>query len=182
MAARQVVARLQGVLAPTIESLRRVSPLADADVTSVRDFHADELPTPNIDLLRDISFIPQPWWARIAPPLAGRATERGVWRRAGYEIRDVVRFHDRQVQSWLKTNVAPIVELYEAAGRGLSRADQAAWSRIHGGRHRRSRRRSGIGGRPERARREETDTVVSSRRPGMVQATYAHGLMCRCDG
>ena len=39
MAAYNVVAGLQDGLSTTIESLRRVSRLADADVTSVRDFH-----------------------------------------------------------------------------------------------------------------------------------------------
>ena len=62
----QVVARLQDVLATTIESLRRVSPLADADVTSVRDFHAGGLPTPNVDLLEGQFVHSRMWWAGIA--------------------------------------------------------------------------------------------------------------------
>ena len=61
MAAYNVVGGLQDGLSTTIESLRRVSPLADADVTSVRDFHAGGLPTPNLDLLRDRSCVTKPW-------------------------------------------------------------------------------------------------------------------------
>jgi hypothetical protein len=169
MAARQVIARLQDDLATTIESLRRVSPLADADVTSVRDFRAGGLATPNIDLLRDNSFIPQPWWARIAPPFAVRSTERAVRQRAGYEIRDVVRFHDRQVQSWLKTNVARIVELYEAQATAFREqirrlgAESTDGGTAEGGAELEADLRE--------LRREESNTVVSSERPGMVQAT-----------
>jgi GTP-binding protein EngB required for normal cell division len=113
IAAQEVVARLQDVLATTIESLRRVSLLADADVTAVRDFHAGGLPTPNLGMLRDKSFVKKPSWARIIPPLAALSTERWVRRGFGSEIHEAVRFHDRQVQSWLRTNVARMVELYE---------------------------------------------------------------------
>jgi GTP-binding protein EngB required for normal cell division len=168
LAAREVVAKLQGVLATTIESLRRVSPLADADVTSVRDFHAGGLPTPNIDLLRDNSFTPRLWWSGIAPPLAALSIERSVRLRFGSEIREIVRFHDRQLQSWVKTNVARVVELYEA---------QASAFREQ---IRRLRAESVDGGTVEAQaeleddlrglRQDETNGVIGPKRPGMVAA------------
>jgi hypothetical protein len=168
-AARQVVGKLQDVSATTIESLRRFSPLADADVASVRDFHAGGLPTPNIDRLRAISFIPQPWWARIAPPLAARSTEHAVRRRAGYELRDVVRFHDRQIQSWLKTDVVGIVELYDAQAtvfreqiRRLG-AESTDAGKAEGGAELESDLRE--------LRREETNAALFSERPGIARAT-----------
>jgi hypothetical protein len=71
-----VVAGLHDGLSTTIESLRRVSPLADADVTSVRDFHAGGLPTPSLDLLRDKSCVTTPSWAGIVPSLAVWSIER----------------------------------------------------------------------------------------------------------
>jgi hypothetical protein len=114
MAAHEVVAGLRDVVATTIESLRRVSPLADADVKSVRDFHAEGLPAPNIDLLRDKPIGRQPWWAGIVPPLAARLIDRSDHRKFGSEIREAVRFHDRQVRSWLSANIARLVELYES--------------------------------------------------------------------
>jgi GTP-binding protein EngB required for normal cell division len=113
MAAHEVVARLQDVLATTIESLRRLSPLADADVTAVRDFRASGLPTPNLGLLPDKLFVTKPWWAGIIPALAALSTERWVQQRFGSKFHEAVRFHDRQVQSWLRTNVARMVERYE---------------------------------------------------------------------
>jgi GTP-binding protein EngB required for normal cell division len=168
LAAREVVAKLQGVLATTIESLRRVSPLADADVTSVRDFHAGGLPTPNIDLLRDNSFTARLWWSGIAPPLAALSIERSVRLRFGSEIREIVRFHDRQLQSWVKTNVARVVELYEA---------QASAFREQ---IRRLRAESVDGGTVEAQaeleddltglRQDETNGVIGPKRPGMVAA------------
>ena len=113
MAAYNVVASLQDVLSTTIESLRRASKLADADATSVRDFRAGGLPTPNLDLLRDNSFVTNPWWAGIVPSLAVWSIERWVRRGFESEIGEVVQFYDRQVQLWLKTNVCRLVELYE---------------------------------------------------------------------
>jgi GTP-binding protein EngB required for normal cell division len=114
MAAYNEVARLQNGLSTTIESLRRVSPLADADVTSVRGFQSGGLPTPNLDPLRNKSLVTKPWWARIVPSLAVWSIERWVRRGFESEIGEVVQFYDRQVQRWLKTNVARMVELYEA--------------------------------------------------------------------
>jgi hypothetical protein len=114
MAAYNVVAGLQNGLSTTIESLRRVSPLADADVTSVRDFQSGGLPTPNLDPLRNKSLVTKPWWAGIVPSLAVWSIERWVRRGFESEIGEVVQFYDRQVQRWLKTNVARMVELYEA--------------------------------------------------------------------
>jgi hypothetical protein len=113
MAAYKVVAGLQHELSTTIESLRRVSRLADADVTSVRDFHSGGLPTPNLDLLQDESFIAKPWWAGIVPSLAAGLIERRVRRGFESEIGEVVQFYDRQVQLWLKTNCVRLVDLYE---------------------------------------------------------------------
>jgi len=169
LAAHEVVARLQGVLATTIESLRRVSPLADADVTSVRDFHAGGLPTPNVDLLKDNSFTPRLWWAGIAPPLAALSIERSVRLRFGSEIREVVRFHDRQLQSWLKTNVPLMVELYEAQAAAFREQIRrlAAESADDGA----------VGAQAEletdlrQLRRDETNARVSSEQAGIIQKT-----------
>jgi hypothetical protein len=59
------------------------------------------------------SFIRQPWWAQMAPSLATVSTERWLRRSFGSEIEEAVRFYDRQIESWLKSNVAQIVDLYE---------------------------------------------------------------------
>ncbi len=169
MAAHEIVARLQGVLATTIESLRRVSPLADADVTSVRDFHAGGLPAPNLDLLEHKSFVPRPWWAGLAPPLAARSIERWVRRRFGFDIGEAVRFHDRRLQSWLKTNVARLVELYEAQASAFREQIRRLAAEPTDGR--------AVGGQGEleadlrELRTDDTNADASSEQPGRVQAT-----------
>jgi hypothetical protein len=137
MAAYDVVAGLQDGLSTTIQSLRRVSQLADADVTSVRDFHAGSLPTPNLDLLRDKSFVTKPWWAAIVPSLAANSIERWVRRRFESEIGEVVQFYDRQVQMWLKTNCARLVDLYETQASAFREqirrlTSESADSSVHG--------------------------------------------------
>jgi GTP-binding protein EngB required for normal cell division len=168
MAAREVVTRLRDVLGTTIESLRRVSPLANADVTSVRDFHAGGLPTPNIDLLKDNTFTPRPWWAGIAPPLAALSIVRSVRFTFGSEIREVVRFHDRQLQSWLKTNVARIVELYEAQATAFREQIRrlGAESTDSGTAESEAELENDL----RRLRQNETNSAVGSERPGMVSA------------
>ena len=171
MAAHEVLARLQDVLATTIESLRRVSPLADADVTAVRDLQAGGLPTPYLYLLRDDSFVAQPWWARIIPPLAARATERWIRRRFEPEIGEVVQFHDRQLHSWLKTNVARVVEPYEAQASAFREQIRrlAAEPTDDGA----------VGGQGEleanlrELRQDGSNAVVSSEQPGVVQPTVS---------
>jgi GTP-binding protein EngB required for normal cell division len=169
MAAREVVARLQDILATTIESLRRVSPLADADVSSVRDFRTGGLPTPNIDVLKDNSFTPRPWWGGIAPPLAALSIERSVRLRFGSEIREVVRFNDRQVQLWLKTNVARIVELYEAQASAFrEQIRRLGAESVDGGT---VEVQAELEADLRRLRQDETNAVVGSERPGMVPAT-----------
>jgi len=169
MAAYSVVAGLQDAMATTIESLRRVSPLADADVTTVRDFQAGGLPTPNLVLLRDKSFVTKPWWAGIVPPLAAGSIERWVRRGFEYEIGEVVQFHDRQVHSWLKTNVARVVELYEAQASAFrEQIRRLAAESTDGG---------AVGGQGEleadlrELRQNETIAEVSSERTGTVQTT-----------
>jgi hypothetical protein len=133
-----VVAGLHDGLSTTIESLRRVSPLADADVTSVRDFHAGGLPTPNLDLLRHKWCVTTPWWAGIVPSLAVWSIERWVRRGFESELAEVVQFYDRQVQLWLKSNVARLVELYEAQASAFREqirrlASQSTDSSVHVG-------------------------------------------------
>ena len=81
----------------------------------------------------------------------------------------MVRFHDRQLQSWLRTNVARMVELYE--GQASAFREQI----------RRLGAESTDGGTVEaqaeleadlrRLRQDETNAEVGSERPGMVPAT-----------
>jgi hypothetical protein len=71
------------------------------------------LPTPNLDLLPDKWLVTKPWWAAISPSFAAASIERRVRRGFESEIGEVVQFHDRQVQMWLKTNVARLIERYE---------------------------------------------------------------------
>jgi GTP-binding protein EngB required for normal cell division len=169
MAAYNVVVRLQDVLAATIESLGRVSPLADADVTSVRDFHAGGLPIPDLDLLRANSFVSKPWWAVVVPPLAARSTERSVWRRFGWEIGEAVQFYDRRLHSWLKTNVARLVELYEAQASAFREQVRRLAAEPTDG--------AAAGGRGKleadlrELRQDETNAEVSSEQRGAVQST-----------
>src|SRR5262249_19607577 len=75
-AAHELIAGLQDALARTLERLSRAAPLAHADPSSIRAFHAGGLPAVPLEGVRGEKSRLRPWWAGIAPPLAVRATER----------------------------------------------------------------------------------------------------------
>ena len=112
-AAHGVIAGLQDDLARALEILARAGPLAYADPSAIRGFHAGGLPAVSLDWLRGETTLPRPWWARIAPRLAARATGHIIRERFGEAIKDAVKLYDRQVESWLKERTARLVELYE---------------------------------------------------------------------
>jgi GTP-binding protein EngB required for normal cell division len=112
--AHELVANLQRTLAETLDALGRVAPVANAESAAIRDYHAGGLPVPDLNRLVADSSSFRPWWVGLAPTLAVRATERAIQERLGPEITDVVEFYDRQLEGWLKANVARVVELYEA--------------------------------------------------------------------
>jgi len=112
-AAHDLIAGLKDALARALEILSTVAPLAHADPSSIRGFHTGGLPVLDLDLARGEKHRLRPWWAGIAPPLAVRATERVISDRFGAAIKDAVEFYDRQLESWVKTKTARLVELYE---------------------------------------------------------------------
>ncbi len=112
--ALELVNRLQQVLAETIDQLGRAAPVATAEPATIRDYHVGGLPVPDLDRRVANVSATRPWWAGLARPLAVRAAERAIWERHGPEIADVVEFHDRRLEAWVKANVARVVELYEA--------------------------------------------------------------------
>lgn len=112
--AHELVAGLQRTLAGTLEALARAAPVANAEPAAIRDYHAGGLPVPDLNRLAAAPSASRPWWARLAPSLAVRATERAIWERLGPDIAEVVEFYDRQLEAWAKANVARVVELYDA--------------------------------------------------------------------
>jgi GTP-binding protein EngB required for normal cell division len=112
-AAHDLIAGLQDTLARTLERLSRVAPLAHADPSSIRGFHAGGLPAVNLDGVRREKSGLRPWWTGLAPPLATRVTERVIEERYGKAMNDAVEFYDRQLESWVKAKLARLVELYE---------------------------------------------------------------------
>jgi hypothetical protein len=112
-AAHELIAGLQDALARTLERLSRAAPLAHADPSSIRAFHAGGLPAVPLEGVRGEKSRLRPWWAGIAPPLAVRATERVIGDRFGQAITDAVEFYDRQLEAWVKAKLARLVELYE---------------------------------------------------------------------
>ena len=112
-AAHELITGLQETLARTLEALGRAVPLANGETASVRDFHASGLPVLDLDRVRAESTPPRPWWAGLIPSLAVWTTEHVLRDRLGPLIGEVVVFYDRQLQAWVKANVARLVELYE---------------------------------------------------------------------
>jgi hypothetical protein len=81
----------------------------------------------------------------------------------------VVRFNDRQVQLWLKTNVARIVELYEAQASAFrEQIRRLGAESVDGGT---VEAQAELEADLRRLRQDETNAVVGSERPGMVPAT-----------
>ncbi|HZW30002.1 MAG TPA: hypothetical protein VFF52_04795 [Isosphaeraceae bacterium] len=87
--------------------------MADADPSSIRDFHAGGLPAVNLAGLRGLDSLSRPWWAGLAPPLAVRATEGSIQERLGRAITDAVEFDDRNLEWWLNAKLVRLVQLYE---------------------------------------------------------------------
>ena len=112
--AHDLVAGLQETLAGTLERLSGLAPLAHADPSSIRGFHAGGLPAMDLDGVRGEVPVERPWWSGLAPSLAVRATERSIREQAGPAMTEAVEFYDRQLESWLKTMLARLIEIYEA--------------------------------------------------------------------
>ena len=112
--AHDLVAGLQDTLAIALERLSVAAPLARADSSAIRSFHAGGLPSFDAKPLRLENSPRRPWWSGLARPLAVWATERGIHDRLASTLTEVVSFHDRQLESWLKLKVARLVDLYEA--------------------------------------------------------------------
>jgi hypothetical protein len=113
-AAHDLVAGLQDQLVIILERLRVAAHLARADSSAIRSFHAGGLPHFDVDRLRNENSPRGPWWSGLAPPLAVWATERMIHDRLASTLTEVVSFHDRQLESWLKLKLARLVDLYEA--------------------------------------------------------------------
>ena len=133
----------------------------------MRDFHAGSLPTPNVDLLKDNWFTPSPGGHR---PTARRPSiERSVRLGFGSEISEVVRFHDRQLQSWLKTNVARIVELYEVQASAFrEQIRRLGAEAVDGGA---GEAQAELEADLRTLRQDDGNAVVGLERPGMAPAT-----------
>jgi GTP-binding protein EngB required for normal cell division len=112
--AYDIVARLQETLTATLERLSGLAPLARADPSSIRGFHAGGLPAMNLQGVRGEDSVDRPWWSGLAPSLAVRATERSIREQAGQAMTEAVEFYDRQLESWLKARLARLIEIYEA--------------------------------------------------------------------
>lgn len=112
-AAHDLVVTLRRGLAETLDALRRVAPIAEVDPTTVRDHPAAGVPIVDVVRLRSIPGPSRPWWSGFAPSLAVRVVEGAVQKRSGAEIAQAAAFYDRRLESWVKSNVARLVELYE---------------------------------------------------------------------
>jgi GTP-binding protein EngB required for normal cell division len=113
-AAHDLIAGLQDALARALERLSGVAPLAHADPSSLRGFHAGGLPVVALDQVLGAASFRRPWWAGLSPPLAVRATKRRIRERFGRAIPDAVELYDRNLESWVKAKLARLVDLYES--------------------------------------------------------------------
>jgi GTP-binding protein EngB required for normal cell division len=112
--AHDLIAGLQDALASTLERLSELAPMAQADLSSIQEFHSAGLPTMNLGELGRETPVHRPWWGRVAPPLAVQAMQRLIQDRFGPAIKEAVNLYDRQLESWLKSKLARLVDLYEA--------------------------------------------------------------------
>jgi GTP-binding protein EngB required for normal cell division len=105
---------LQETLAGTLERLAGLAPLAHADPSSIRGLHTGGLLVINLDEVCGEASMDRPWWSGLAPSLAVRTMERSIREQAGRAMTETVEFYDRQLESWLKTMLARLTEVYEA--------------------------------------------------------------------
>lgn len=112
-AAQQVVADLRQTLTRALESLRQLAPLVPADPVPVRDFALRDLPAADPAALREKLRWRPPWWAAALSRPAVWVTRRALGRVLGPAFREEAQLHDRQLQAWLKSRLAQLVELYE---------------------------------------------------------------------
>jgi GTP-binding protein EngB required for normal cell division len=111
--AHELVAGLQETLAATLDRLAGLAPLAHADPSTIGDFHARGLPAMDLNGIGDMIAVERPWWSGLVPSLAVRATERSIREHAGGAVTEVVELYDRQLESWVRTMLARLVETYE---------------------------------------------------------------------
>jgi GTP-binding protein EngB required for normal cell division len=111
--ARDLVAGLKETLSGTLQRLSGLAPLAHADPSTIRDFHVGGLPALDLHGALCDAPVERPWWSGLAPSLAVRATERSIREQAGRTMTEAVEFYDRQLESWLKTTLARLIENYE---------------------------------------------------------------------
>jgi hypothetical protein len=112
--AHDLIAGLQDALARTLERLSELAPMAQADLSSIEEFHSAGLPTMNLGELGREKPVHRPWWAGVAPPLAAQSLQRLIQDRFGPAIKEAVNLYDRQLESWLKSKLARLLDLYEA--------------------------------------------------------------------
>jgi GTP-binding protein EngB required for normal cell division len=112
--AHDLVAGLQETLAGTLDRLSGLAPLAQADPSSIRGFHAGGLPAMDLHGVHVGASAGRPWWSGLAPSLAVRVTERSIREHANGTMAEAVELYDKQLESWLKKMLAHLVEAYEA--------------------------------------------------------------------
>jgi GTP-binding protein EngB required for normal cell division len=112
--AYDLVTGLQHTLSNTLEALRQSAPMAPADVGAIRDLALSGLPAVDLSLLREDQRRHRPWWASLLPSAAVWATRRGLRKRLGPVLSDQVEVYDRQIQAWLKSGIAQLVDLFES--------------------------------------------------------------------
>jgi GTP-binding protein EngB required for normal cell division len=105
---------LQKTLTRTLEALGQLAPFARTDAAPVRDWPLRGLPPPDLLSLESSLRWDRPWWASLLPGVAVWAARRGIENHYGAVLREQVVGHDRQLQAWLKTCLAELVERYEA--------------------------------------------------------------------
>ena len=135
--ALELVSSLQDALGQALERLSSVAPLAPADPSSIRDFHAGGLPAPSLSEIRRRK---DPWPAGVGGDCssAGRANHGALDRatvRQGHQRRGGISRPATGVVGEGET--LPLSRALRGAGRRHSRADPAVRDR---GRRRRSRR------------------------------------------
>jgi len=109
----ELLRQLHQALLRILSSLQRVVSRTQADTTALQAQDIRGLPVLQDPPQQLTLQARRPWWAPVLPRMAVWVTRRDLQHRLGPLLREQVLLHERQLQTWLKTSLGQLVELYE---------------------------------------------------------------------
>jgi hypothetical protein len=112
-AALAVLTELQKQLLAVLETLRHFMPQAPSELIALQTLAFRSLPAVYVEALRSQVRASRPWWSGLWPKAAVAWTRRRLRTSLGAALEECLGLHDRQLQIWLKSCLAQLVERYE---------------------------------------------------------------------